>query len=294
MTADIWLIGGSRDPNIAALAQACEAMGVSCLQLTPGPETARRLTWDFSSADISWGGEALVAPRAAFQRFDVFDQLAGEENEGQADAWYTLFQGWLAANENVRLLNRSASPLAANKPYSLRLALACGLPIPRTLLSNDEQVLDQARAEGAVCKPVQGGAHCVALGDIWEEIGFSEGVAAAPAIVQERLRYPEFRVFRIGRRMAVYRIVSGQLDYRADRRVQMTAADLSELPAPVREGLEKLFGALQLDFAAVDLKSGDDGVPRFLEVNTMPMFAGFDVHTGGALSRLIVETLLAD
>ena len=42
-------------------------------------------------------------------------------------------------------------------------------------------------------------------------------MAASPAIVQQRLRAPEIRVYVVGRRLFAFRVISELLDYREER-----------------------------------------------------------------------------
>jgi len=167
---------------------------------------------------------------------------------------------------------------------------------------------------GVILKPVAGGSHCKRLSSVRSEVATlpGTGITASPGILQEELIPPEVRIFAVGSppRYAVFRVLSPELDYRVDGSPHITylsgccsttaassydcsscsscsscgssCVDQSLLTAVgVDPSLLTSLGALLhsygLDFSASDFKT----CPRtgrlvFLEVNSGPMFEGFD------------------
>ncbi|MEZ5451488.1 MAG: hypothetical protein R3E93_01530 [Thiothrix sp.] len=67
---------------------------------------------------------------------------------------------------------------------------------------------------------------------------------------------------------------------------------MTEAPGELVEKLAQLSGHLGLDFAAADFKTDPaTGELQFLEINTNPMFAGFDQVAAGALSDAMLRYL---
>ena len=122
--------------------------------------------------------------------------------------------------------------------------------------------------------------------------GRSTPPSPMPAIVQQRLSYPEFRIYLADGRFHLFEIHSPLLDYR-------TAAPSSlvyrgeTLPWPgVAEALGKLTAAVGIDFCACDLKTRPgEPVPLFLELNSGPMFAAYDLAAEGRLADALVAAL---
>jgi hypothetical protein len=120
------------------------------------------------------------------------------------------------------------------------------------------------------------------------------GRSPIPAIVQQRLTYPEFRIYLADGRFHLFEIHSQLLDYR-------TAAPSSlvyrgeDLPWPgVAEALAKVVAAVGVDFCACDFKTRSAGEPPlFLELNSGPMFAAYDHAAEGRLCDAIVAQLTA-
>lgn len=289
----VLVIGGARDPNLAALAAALAACGAPVRSLVVGSEARPALVWDLDRDRLELDGHAL-RPRAAFLRHDVFDHLADPrpETAHRALAWSTTLAGWLLAHPAVRCFNRADAAGPSNKPHVLVRARAVGLTIPRTLVTNHAgaaRALAAAEPTGAIAKPVAGGALTRTLDDALA--GADPGpVLAAPALVQERLVAPEVRIFVVGDRTLAFEVRSPRLDYRAGDDVEVVY--LGTGPAPVAAQVRALAHGLGLDFAAADLKGRPDGALVFLELNTGPMFARFDQAAAGALTAAMATWLV--
>jgi hypothetical protein len=184
--------------------------------------------------------------------------------------------------------------MAGIKLADLQVAKTCGLAIPKTLISNHADRINRFAQvhDCAIAKPVNGGGYCKPLADALDPSLLRDGVMPIPAFLQERLSYPEYRVYRVGRRFMAFAVQSDALDYRISpgstmRRVETGCEPLAEeMPR-----LEAMADALGLDFCAFDMKTRADGKLCFLEVNTGPMFAAHDRACDGRLTEMIVEEL---
>jgi len=293
---DLLIVGGVRDPCLAPIAQAADALGLESARLLFGAESAPRFSWDPSVGEIEIDGRAW-RPRAAFLRHDVFSFPADHdqpEGLGRAEGWFAAAAGALTADPDIRMLNRYTLSQSASKPAMLALAQACGLAIPRTLVTNDVDALEALQpAHAFVAKPVAGGAYCHPLDRALSGADRQDGRTALPAIVQERLSYPEYRVYLVAGRLVVFEVRAEELDYRLAADAALIPRPETAIPDEVRAGLRRLANAIALDFGAADLKSDPHtGALVFLEINNQPMFAAHDRLCGGALSRLIVDRLV--
>jgi glutathione synthase/RimK-type ligase-like ATP-grasp enzyme len=291
--APILVAGGDRDPNLRALVDTLEERGADLRFLQVGAEHHPWIVWDLERDRLLVDGEE-IRPRAAFVRHDVFTHLADGRpaSSFRAFAWYTAVMGWIAAHEDVRVLNRAALHQTTNKPYVLHLARQAGLAVPATLVTNHLESLEGFARPGIV-KPVNGGGYCERLDEILAATESREGAAAAPAIVQAELVPPEVRVFGVAGRMLAFSVASDELDYRRSQSARVEP--LAEVPAAIAEGLGQLMDRLGLTFAAADFKTcSETGRLLFLEINTGPMFAAFDRVSGGAVTTAIARFLEAE
>lgn len=287
------ITGGDADPNLKCLFAAAERAGREVFPLLVGKDSHPALAWEINSGRCLVNGAPLKCD-AAFIRHDVFTGLA----DGQASshyrslAWFTTLNGWLASSEKVNMFNRKSQNQVTNKPQVLDIAQSVGLPIPRSMVTNDFSYLETNEAkEELVVKPVNGGGYCQRLPEVATKTALKEGCAAAPAIVQNQLTPPEIRIYRVGKRFFAFNIVSDELDYRATQKCRVVF--LEEPPKDLLPGYEKLLDKLSLDFAAADFKTDpSDGSLRFLEVNTGPMFAAFDAASNGLLCGAMLEALM--
>lgn len=266
---------------------------MSYQKLLVGKSSHPSLAWDVGSGDLLLEGERLQCA-AAFVRHDVFTALEDGQASTQyrALAWYTAVTGWLGAHPEVFIFNRRNLNQVTNKPLVLKLAQDSGLPIPRTLITNDrERLADFLADQSGVVKPINGGGYCEPLAQALEHTAVKDGRAAAPAIVQDRLVPPEIRIYIIGNRYFAFNMISPELDYRSTQNCRVEPTDV---PSDLTDRYGKLLMKLGLDFAAADFKTcPETGQLLFLEVNTGPMFAAFDRASNGKLCDAMIETLVS-
>lgn len=288
----VLIAGGDQDPNLAALLRTLAQRGVEASFFAVGTGSDPAFEWDLDQDELKIDG-VPCRPRAAFIRYDVFTHLTDgrPESSFRAGAFYTAVTGYLAAHEEVALLNRQSMFRNTNKTHVLALARRAGLDIPATLIGNSLPGFEAWRpGEGKIVKPINGGAHTQRLPAVLAATSSRGGVLAAPAIVQEELVPPEVRIFRIGERYFAFDVASPDLDYRENQNVRLTA--LAEVPQDLEAPLEALADEMGLDFAAADFKTcPKTGKLIFLEINTSPMFAAFDRAAEGALTGAMADWL---
>jgi hypothetical protein len=292
------IAGGEADPNVDSIVARAERRGMEARTLRVGPGTNPSLAWSFHDDRLVIDGEE-ASPTGVFLRYDVFGHMADgrQATAYRANAWYTALQGWMLAHPDVRMLNRRYGG-QMNKPFMLHLAARTGLCIPSTRVTNELDAVErEAAALGPlIAKPVTGGGYAQPLEELLAGTERREGRSAAPAFVQRRMVPPEVRVYGVGegagRRFIAYRVESEALDYRVDDDSVVVHLPLDEVGEEVVCGLGRLMDALEMDYGAADFKADPDtGRLAFLEVNSAPMFAGFDFVSDGAVSDAILDYL---
>ncbi len=285
--------GGDADPNLARLLRSLAARGAKRLALLVGASApSPRLTWRLADDTLLIDG-AAVRPTALFLRHDVFAHMADgrPESRTRASRWYQTVLSWALAHEEVAFPNRRYDARQATKPHVLHSARRLGLAVPETLVTNEAESFEPAKAAGWIAKPVNGGEHTRRLDEALADGAWRRRGAAEPAIVQRLLVGPELRVYRVGPRWFAFALRSEALDYRTDPKVEVAAVPA---PAALTAPLGQLMDGLGLDFGAADFKTcPETGRPLFLEVNSAPMFAGFDRVAKGALCDAIGGWLAA-
>ena len=271
------IVGGSQDHNIHRLAHAAEARGAAHRVIYTDAQPAPTVTWSPGSTMLTINGESFDAKGTSlFIRYDVFSA----DSDAQKAAFFDTIKGWAAAYPEVGILNRANESLEMSKPRALVEAQRCGFDIPQTTITNDFNLF--ANRTDYIAKPVSGGAFTKVLSDMPDTVD-------EPYIVQQKLSYPEMRLFRVGEHYFAFEIHSTVIDYRASDNFSMI-----EVPAPDKLvlALGLLSNKLGLDYAAADLKTNPKtGALEFLEINTMPMFTGYDNVAEGRLSDAMFLTL---
>jgi len=287
----ILIAGGDADHSLLSLRRRALTRGFDHMALLAGAGGHPTLTWDLEEDRLLLDGRE-VRPAACFIRYDVFTHMADKEpaSAERASAWYAAVAGWVQAHPEVRRLNRDFCG-SNNKPHLLHLARQAGLEVPVTRISNDLDALERwAAGRPLAAKPVQGGAHCREMADMLEVA--RQAGPAAPFITQHRLVQPEMRLYRVGSRFIAFDMVADVLDYRTTNATQVVPRPLHEVPRELCDGLARLMEVLGMDFGAADFKTDPDtGRLLFLELNSSPMFFGFDLATGGAVSDAILDAL---
>jgi len=288
--ADLLIAGGSADPNLAPLVRAAGRAGRSVLSIVHGPDGEPAFSWDLETNRLVLDGR-LVGARGAFLRYDVFTPPTEARGLDRNGGWYAAAMGWAMCRPGMRLLNRAMTHGANQKPFMLRLARDCGLATAPTLVANVEADL-RAFPQPAVAKPVAGGGYVRPLDAALADAGWRDGRSPIPAIVQQRLAYPEYRIYLADGRFHLFEIHSDLLDYRPTRPTSLVYRG-GDLPWPgMAEALVRLTAAVGVDFCACDLKTeAGRAAPLFLELNSGPMFAAYDDAAQGRLADAIVAQL---
>jgi hypothetical protein len=127
-----------------------------------------------------------------------------------------------------------------------------------------------------------GGEHTRILADVLNDPEALNDAQNRPWIFQRKMEYPELRVFRVGNWLFGFVLSSEHIDHRETLADNMQEI---EVPEELRAPMFALTDRLGLDYGAADFKiCPETGRWSFLEINTMPMFAGYDVTAKGRLS----------
>lgn len=315
-------IGGARDPALRTVVRALAAIGCDVACFDPG-----RFPHDLT-ASFSLGEDRVdAARRDAASRCGLDDadvvwrwryprptldaaRLHPDDVAAARDECDALLDALLAlAGAHARQVNPPAAALAAeNKLLQLRLAVAHGLRIPGTLVSNDPDAIHAflGRHAPAIHKSLRPHA--------WDEAGrfidsFSARVSladlppapllqACPGIFQAFVpKAREIRVVVCGGLCLAIALASddphGSADWRADPAAHGRWR-AHALPPAVESSLLRLMAALGLCFGSIDLVQTPDGEYVFLEVNQQGQFLWVEAECPAlpvldAFCRLLVE-----
>lgn len=296
LSVDILICGGAKDPNIICLKLAVESLGRSCLSITHDQLTEPKFHWDLRSNSLAIDG-CQISAKGAFVRYDVFgaSSPAGAELD-RSYGWFSACIGLIQAIPGLQLHNARMDLRANHKSFILSHAKKHGLEIPDTIISNSQSDIRVfGEPDKVIVKPVAGGAYTLTAAEIDEEIPWDNSQAPMPAFVQEKLIYPEYRVFRYGETFMTFEITSSHLDYRPYGDNTLMRVDNSVLGEEILNALKAMSNELCIDFFACDFKTHPTtGRPLFLELNSGPMFAAFDRKADGELSKGIVNWLIGE
>jgi glutathione synthase/RimK-type ligase-like ATP-grasp enzyme len=303
---DIVLVGSEEDDHVRAVRDALRKKGVEpivldSLKFPNGP----RLSMGPGIEETTLDGRDVGRPGAVYLRSLYLTPLAfGVDAKKDMDEdWRTTLvifrekaevllsvcRRWEALD--VPIYNPITVSDAVRKPYQMSLLANAGLPVPRTLWSNDPQaVLRFSAGERVAYKPVAGGAATRELApeDLTERRLSS--LSNAAVTFQELLPGTDMRAFVLdGEIISAYRIVTDSLDYRQNEE----KVESISLTTEVADICLRAAAVAQLRFTGMDLKVAADGRPRILELNPSPMFLGFDRLAGTDVLGKLASALIA-
>jgi hypothetical protein len=286
------IAGGQFDYNIGALLRRVLQRRVPFVDIVVGPALVPDICVDVDRDEFRLNG-VVIRPTASFMRHDVFLPQRSKSRSAYPATinWYYAVKGWELAHGQVKGFNKRAAAADSNKLQNLYLARQVGFAVPPTLVTNSVGRLHGLPAGPKIQKPAAGGEHTTSLAQLRRRLAEADALARYPRFVQERLKRPELRVYRIGDAFLSFLIRSPDLDYRERNRVRL---EFATAPTGLETKLRSLTDALGLDFAAADFMRNTRGDYCFLEVNTQPMFAAFDAAAGGRLCDAIIDHLTRD
>ncbi|MEU9733035.1 ATP-grasp ribosomal peptide maturase [Streptomyces sp. NPDC048002] len=195
-----------------------------------------------------------------------------------------------------------AAHRARHKPWQLRLAQSCGLPVPATLITTFPQAAREfaGRYPDLVVKPVSG-AHpqdpprAVPTSRVAPDADFS-AVALGPTLFQRRVaKRADIRLTAVGERLLAARqpVTADARPDEVDVRFASTGVpwEPAEVPARVAEGVRAYLRGAGLAYGAFDFVEDADGTWWFLECNQSGQFGFVEVDTGQPIARTIAEWL---
>jgi hypothetical protein len=301
----IVLVGDTQDEHVDYVRRKLTAFGETPLVINPAQFPAElQLSLRESAAEIYLGEERLAIPRAVYVRSLHADPVGYGSSVDDA-----MQRNWRATNLALRerggvlsgillrwealgvpIYNSLESGSSTLKPYQLALLASAGLPLPKTLWTNDPAQARRFCSEhAAIYKPVLGGAltRNIAADDLTEER--LARLRSAPVCFQEALPGRDIRVYVLdGRVICAMCIHSTDVDFRAgfDRIEPIT------LPKEVADWCVVGAARLGLRFSGIDLKEDGSGKPKFLEFNPSPMFQGFELHAGVEICEPLCRALI--
>ncbi|MEU6356569.1 ATP-grasp ribosomal peptide maturase [Streptomyces sp. NPDC047072] len=216
--------------------------------------------------------------------------------EESAQALYGMLRG-----SDARWMNHPDAALRArHKPWQLRLAQRCGLPVPATIVTTFPQAAREfaERYPDLVVKPVSG-AHpqdpprAVPTSRVDPDTDFA-AVAYGPTLLQRRVaKRADIRLTVVGETMHAARKAAAADAEEVDVRFAPPTSPWcpADVPPRIAEGVRSYLRTAELAYGAFDFAEDADGTWWFLECNQSGQFGFVEVETGQPIARGIAKWL---
>jgi glutathione synthase/RimK-type ligase-like ATP-grasp enzyme len=306
----IGIVGAENEAHCLRMKQVLEAHNAEVLIIDTlaFPDKA---TLSLSNRRVTYQGRpiddiATFYIRSVFYSFPPYDLEETRKTENlDLDGWYeeytaererqSLLTSWLRFESlrGKRLINPVESfDLHYLKPYQLALLNKNGIPVPRTLVTNDVQQLLEFRDEvhTLVYKPVAGGARCQLMEkEDWDKERLAL-LQSAPVLFQEYIPGDNIRVYCIGEKVVSSAIIhTNEVDYREHE----GSLEKIQLSNEIEQMCVRAMQVCGMRFTGLDLKRKPDGTYVVIECNPSAMFIGFEQATGDPISELFAKFLIA-
>jgi ATP-grasp ribosomal peptide maturase len=217
------------------------------------------------------------------------------------------FGGVLASLAGVRWVNnpnRAADSMY--KPVQLATAVACGLHVLPTLVTNAEQAVRRFAAElpgGVVHKSfgpnsiAEGGQTKIAYTHRLtpEDLEDLRGISSTATQVQQWLnKRTEARVVCVGEKLFTIMIHAGSAAARLDWRADFSALTYEwvDTPPEIEHGVRAYLKTLGLAYAALDFGiESDTGRHVFYESNSSGQYGWLETQTGAPITEALADLL---
>lgn len=225
----------------------------------------------------------------------------------QPSAWLTeeashALYGMLRGCDARWMNHPDAARQARHKPWQLRLAQRCGLPVPATVITTFPRAAREfaERFPDLVVKPVSG-AHpqdpprAVPTSRVAPDTDFS-AVAFGPTLLQRRIaKRADIRLTAVGERLLAARKATRPDADPEEVDVRFAAPgspwEPVEVPARTADAVRAYLRRSELAYGAFDFAEDTDGTWWFLECNQSGQFGFVEVETGQPIARTIAEWL---
>ncbi|PWI10093.1 hypothetical protein DIZ27_13500 [Streptomyces sp. NWU339] len=218
--------------------------------------------------------------------------------EEAAQALYGMLRG-----SDARWMNHpDAARQARHKPWQLRLAQRCGLPVPATVITTFPRAAREfaERFPDLVVKPVSG-AHpqdpprAVPTSRVAPDTDFA-AVAFGPTLLQRRIaKRADIRLTVVGERLLAARKATAPDAEPAEVDVRFATSpspwEPVDVPPRTADAVHAYLREAELAYGAFDFVEAADGTWWFLECNQSGQFGFVEVETGQPIARAVAEWL---
>jgi len=223
---------------------------------------------------------------------DVRAAGPGSAYAEQVRSLHAAFIEWTEMTSALVVSRFSRQASNGSKPYQAQIINACGFAVPPTLITNEpERVLDFRQRHGRVVYKSVSGIRSVVTELTEPDLRRLGQITWCPVQFQKLVPGTDVRVHVVGEQVFPTRISSDAVDYRYAARQDHPAAELSPttLAPEVAARCVDLARRLELPFAGLDLRMGDDGQTYCFEANPSPAFSYYQHHTGQPIAAALAD-----
>jgi hypothetical protein len=234
--------------------------------------------------------------------FTLHDGIAPDVASFAYSECHEAMTGFLASLGLAWVNPPGLDEAAHHKPYQLTVAGQVGLPLPRTLITNDPDAAADFHRRNGPGRTVY--KTFLATEEHWretrvlqpDELAMLDSVRYAPVIFQEFVpAVADIRATVVGDTVIAAAITPAPEGYSYDYRMDMDGArfEPTVLKPRTQRAVLALMRRLGIVYGAVDLRRTPDGQEVFLEVNPAGEWLFVEERTGQPITEAMVDLLVS-
>jgi glutathione synthase/RimK-type ligase-like ATP-grasp enzyme len=202
-------------------------------------------------------------------------------------------ESFLASLEPISWNSLQAIELHRKKGFQLNIMSKNGIRIPKTLITNDKDILSQFYLDNnkqIIYKPVRSGAYTKVFTE--QDLLRANALANCPCQFQELVSGVDISVHAfISGEVFAGKITSNNIDFRADKNASLSKF---ELPDKVQRDCLKVLELLGLKYSRIDMRLSNEGEFVFFEANPAPVFYDFEQATKYPITQTLIKNLIKE
>ena len=305
----IGIVGAENEAHSLHMKNILQGKGIDVLIIDTlkYPES---VTLSITDTDVIYNGRSLrninvFYIRSIFYSLPPYDlEKRRKEVKVDLDNWYVEYVAererqshlaswlWIEARKEKHIINPIDSfDMHYLKPYQICILRENGIPVPKTLVTNDKEKLLKfiKKSKKIIYKPVAGGAECNELSKKDLTRKKLELLRNSPVLFQELIEGDNVRVYVIGDKVVSSNIIkSDTLDYRGAEKEILPIS----LPDRIKKLCIKAVKVCKMKYSGIDLRKKPSGEYVFLECNPSPMFLGMVEAAGDPIDEYFADYLI--
>jgi len=235
---------------------------------------------------VWWRRYAVTQPKLNFEH---------EEHRKMADQdWSTFFSGLGSFDRSTKWISSpTATRMASNKIFQLRLASKLDFLTPKTIVSNQIETVGKLGDDNSlIIKVLTGTVETPIFASDFSYVGVDDKqFSISPSLIQQKIEAKfHFRVNAFGDNFVCFRVFSDRMDWRPSPRL----VELCDIDEGIKKFCGDFLAKADLAMGIFDFVVSHNDEVYFLECNPQGQFLFLEGYTGWPIAKSFSDYLICE